>query len=91
MSGEQVLRAAILKQMHGCSYPDLTFGLADSPTFRTFCRIGMVDEAPKKATLADNIKRVKPETMEAVNKLTRLTPRKPLLRHPDRSIGEVLG
>ena len=69
MSGEQVLRAAILKQMHAWSYADLTFGLADSPTFRTFCRIGMVDEAPKKATLADNIKRVKPETMEAINKL----------------------
>jgi IS5 family transposase len=69
MSGEQVLRAAILKQMHGWSYADLTFALADSPTFRTFCRIGMVEAAPKKATLADNIKRVKPETMEAVNKL----------------------
>lgn len=69
MSGEQVLRAAVLKQMHGWSYADLTFSLADSPTFRTFCRIGMVDEAPKKATLAYNIKLVKPETMEAVNKL----------------------
>ncbi len=69
MSGEQVLRAAILKQMHGWSYADLTFCLADSPTFRTFCRIGMMDQAPKKATLADNIKRVKPETMEQVNKL----------------------
>lgn len=69
MSGEQVLRAAVLKQMHGWSYADLTFSLADSPTFRTFCRIGMVDEAPKKATLAYNIKLVRPETMEAVNKL----------------------
>lgn len=69
LSGEQVLRAAILKQMHGWSYADLAFGLADSPTFRTFCRIGTMDEAPKKATLADNIKRVRPETMAEVNRL----------------------
>lgn len=69
MSGEQVLRAAILKQMHGWSYADLTFFLADSPTFRAFCRFGLVDEAPKKATLADNIKRLKAETMEEINQL----------------------
>jgi IS5 family transposase len=33
------------------------------------CRIGFVDRAPKKATLAANIKRVKPETFEQVNRL----------------------
>jgi IS5 family transposase len=69
MSGEQVLRAALLKQMHGWSYEDLAFALADSPTFRTFCRIGFVDRAPKKAALAANIKRVKPETFEQVNRM----------------------
>lgn len=69
MSGEQVLRAALLKQMHGWSYHDLAFHLADSPTFRTFCRIGFVDRAPKKAALAANIKRVKPETFEQVNRM----------------------
>jgi IS5 family transposase len=70
MSGEQVLRAALLKQMHSWSYEDLAFALADSPTFRTFCRIGFVDRAPKKAALAANIKRVKPETFEQVNRMT---------------------
>jgi IS5 family transposase len=69
MSGEQVLRAAVLKQMHSWSYEDLAFALADSPTFRTFCRIGFVDRAPKKATLAANIKRVRPETFEQVNRM----------------------
>ena len=69
MSGEQVLRAALLKQMHSWSYEDLAFALADSPTFRTFCRIGFVDRAPKKATLAANIKRVRPETLEQINRL----------------------
>jgi len=69
MSGEQVLRAAVLKQMHGWSYHDLAFALADSPTFRTFCRIGFLDRAPKKAALAANIKRVRPETFEAINRM----------------------
>jgi IS5 family transposase len=70
MSGEQVLRAALLKQMHGWSYDELAFALADSPTFRTFCRIGFVDRAPKKAALAANIKRVRPETFEQFNRMT---------------------
>jgi IS5 family transposase len=69
LSGEQVLRAALLKQMHAWSYEDLAFHLADSPTFRTFCRIGMMEPAPKRSALAENIKRVKAETFEQVNAL----------------------
>jgi IS5 family transposase len=69
MTGEQVLRATLLKQMHGWSYTDLAFALADSPTFRSFCRIGFLDRAPKRSALAENIKRVRPETFEQVNRL----------------------
>jgi transposase, IS5 family len=69
MSGEQVLRATMLKQMHCWSYTDLAFHLCDSPTFRSFCRIGITDSAPKRSALAENIKRVKPETLERVNQL----------------------
>jgi transposase, IS5 family len=69
MSGEQVLRAGVLKQMHCWSYEDLAFHLSDSPTFRTFCRVGMMQSAPKRSALAENIKRVKPETFERVNQL----------------------
>lgn len=69
MSGEQVLRAGMLKQMHCWSYEDLAFHLSDSPTFRTFCRVGMMQSAPKRSALAENIKRVKPETFERVNQL----------------------
>jgi IS5 family transposase len=69
MSGEQVLRAGMLKQMHCWSYEDLAFHLSDSPTFRTFCRIGMMQSAPKRSALAENIKRVKPDTFERVNQL----------------------
>jgi IS5 family transposase len=69
MSGEQVLRAAMLKQMHCWSYGDLAFHLSDSPTFRTFCRVGMMQGAPKRSALAENIKRVKAETFERVNQM----------------------
>ena len=61
MSGEQVLRAGMLKQMHCWSYEDLAFHLSDSPPFRTFCRGGMMQSAPKRSALAQNIKRVLPE------------------------------
>ena len=69
MTGEQVLRAGLLKQMHRWSYDDLAFHLSDSTTFRAFCRIGMMETAPKRSALAENIKRVKPETFERVNQL----------------------
>lgn len=69
MSGEQVLRAGLLKQMHRWSYDDLAFHMSDSATFRAFCRIGMMETAPKRSALAENIKRVKPETFERVNQL----------------------
>ena len=54
MSGEQVLRAGMLKQMHCWSYEDLAFHLSDSPTFRTFCRVGVMQSAPKRSCLAEN-------------------------------------
>jgi IS5 family transposase len=69
MTGEQVLRAVLLKQMHAWSYEDLAFALADSPTFRSFCRIGLMDRAPKKSALAANVKRVRPETFERINRM----------------------
>jgi len=68
MAAEQVLRAAVLKQMTGFSYEQLAFHLADSATYRTFCRFGFDRKPPKKATLQKNIKRVKPETWEAINR-----------------------
>jgi IS5 family transposase len=69
MAAEQVLRVAVLKQMTGLSYEKLAFYLADSATYRTFCRIGFDRKPPKKATLQKNVKRVKPETLEAINRM----------------------
>jgi IS5 family transposase len=69
MTGEQTLRAAIVRQMHGYSYEELSFHLADSLSFQRFCRIGCGDKPPSTSTLQRNIKRVRPETWEGINRL----------------------
>jgi IS5 family transposase len=66
MSGDQVLRVLLLKQMNGFSYRELEFHLADSVTYRTFCRFGALEPTPTRATLAENLKKVRPETLQAI-------------------------
>lgn len=68
MTAEQVLRACIVKQMNGFSYEALAFHLADSNTYRAFCRIGVVDKSPSKSRLQKNIKRVSATTWDAINR-----------------------
>jgi len=68
MSGEQVLRALVIKQANGFSYEQLAFHLADSQSYRAFCLIGVADTPPKRSTLQSNIKRVRAETLERVNR-----------------------
>jgi transposase, IS5 family len=67
MTAEQVLRAFVVKQMNGYSYEDLAFHLADSSTYRSFCRFGIADKPPTKSRLQKNIKRVRAETWAAIN------------------------
>lgn len=69
MTAEQVLRALIMKQMNGFSYEELAFHLADSSSYRAFCRYGFDEKSVSKSTLQRNIKRVRPETLEAINQL----------------------
>jgi IS5 family transposase len=68
MSGEQVLRALVIKQANGFSYEGLAFHLADSQSYRAFCLIGVADKPPSKSTLQRNFKLVRPETLERVNR-----------------------
>ena len=68
MSGELVLRALVLKQANGFTYAELAFHLADSQTYRAFCLISYADKLPSKSTLQRNIKRVRAETLERVNR-----------------------
>jgi transposase, IS5 family len=68
MSGEQALRALVIKQANGFSYEGLAFHLVDSQSYRAFCLIGLADKPPSKSTLQRNLKRVRAETLERVNR-----------------------
>lgn len=68
MSAEQVVRAAIIKQMFGFSYQDLAFHFIDSVSLRKFCFIGIGDKGFKKSVLCKNIKALSPQTWEAINR-----------------------
>jgi transposase, IS5 family len=69
MSGDQVLRVLVVKQMNLFSYEQLHFHLVDSASYRTFCRFGVLEEVPKRSTLAENLKKVRAETLEEINRL----------------------
>jgi IS5 family transposase len=69
MSAEQVIRAAIIKQMEGYSYEELAFHLLDSVCYRGFCRIGIAEKGFQKSTLCHTIRAISAETWEAVNRI----------------------
>ena len=69
LSGDQVLRLLILKQMNSFSYHELAFHLADSRCYRAFCGFGIDDKAPSRSTLQANLKKIRPETIETLNHL----------------------
>jgi IS5 family transposase len=69
LSGEQVLRILVVKQMNGYSYRELAFHLADSRSYRTFCRLGILGETPTKSALNANLKALQPATLEAINRV----------------------
>ena len=69
MTAEQVVRAAIIKQMEGYSYEELAFHLLDSVCYRAFCRIGIADKGYQKSALCNNIKAISPDTWEAINRI----------------------
>lgn len=69
MTAEQVVRVLVVKQLNGYSYEELGFHLADSTTYRTFCRIGAFEAPPSRSALQENVKRLRAETLEAVNRV----------------------
>jgi IS5 family transposase len=68
MTGEQVIRVALLKQMHGLSYRALAFHLEDSAAFQAFARMPF-GRRIKWTTLQMNVKRLRAETWEALNRV----------------------
>ena len=68
MTAEQVLRAAIIKQIEGFSYRELTFHLMDSRAYSWFCRIG-IGRTFKKSALQRGIKAISNATWEKINRV----------------------
>ncbi len=68
LSGDQVLRIALLKQIHGVSYRELEFHLQDSAAFRSFVGLRF-EERPSHQALQSNVKRIRPETWEAIHRV----------------------
>ncbi len=75
MAADLVFRALLLKQMHTWSYDELHFHLSDSQTYRTFCGMSFAQKTPARSTLAAAIKKIQPETLEAINRLLLLDAR----------------
>jgi len=68
LSGDQVLRVLIVKQLNGFSYRELAFHLADSSSYAKFCEFDW-RQTPSKSTLAVCIKAIRAETLEEINRL----------------------
>lgn len=67
LSGEQTLRLLIVRQLTGWTYAELAFHLADSMTYRAFCRVSAVTATPSKSALAATLRRVSPRTLATLN------------------------
>ena len=68
MTGEQVIRVALLKQMHNLNYRELAFRLEDSSVFRRFSRMPY-GKPIKHGKLQSNVKRLSSATWEAIQKV----------------------
>ena len=69
MTGEQVFKVLLIKQMNGFSYRVLQYHLADSRTYRAFCGFGIGDDIPSHSTLQRDIKKIRSETLESINRI----------------------
>jgi len=67
LSGEQTLRLLIVRQLTGWTYAELAFHLADSMTYRAFCRVSALTATPSKSALAATLRRVSPRTLATLN------------------------
>jgi IS5 family transposase len=69
MTGEEAIRALVLKQTNQWSYSELWFQLHDSQTSRAFMGYGIADRVPSRSTLAANIKKLKADTLESISRV----------------------
>jgi IS5 family transposase len=67
LSGDQVLRISLVRQMNGWTYAELAFHLADSLSYRSFCRVGALDgTSPSKSALAANLRKLRSSSIAAI-------------------------
>ena len=66
LSVDSVFRCLLLKQILGVSYDQLSFHLSDSITYRTFARLS-AQQAPSRAGLQSVIRKIQPQTLQAVH------------------------
>lgn len=69
MTGEEAIRALVLKQANQWSYSELWFQLHDSQTSRAFMGYGISDRVPSRSALAENIKKLRAETLESISRV----------------------
>ena len=67
MTADQVVRAAIVKQMFSFTYKELAFHIIGSNSLRRFMHIGIADKGFKKSVLNKNVKALSPQMREAIN------------------------
>ena len=71
MTGDHALRFAIVKMCEGLSYRKLADRVDDSIILRAFCRVEFT-KVPAFTTLNDNIKKLRPDTLKAINDIIML-------------------
>ena len=69
MTAEQVFKVMLIKQMNGFSYRVLRYHLEDSRTYGWFCGFGIGEMIPSESTLQRDIKKLRPETLEEINRI----------------------
>ena len=67
LTGEQTARIVVVRQLTGWTYDELAFHLADSSTYRAFCRLGALTKPPSRSALAAAVERVQPATLATMN------------------------
>ncbi len=74
LSGEQTLRVLLVRQLTGWTYAELAFHLADSMTYRAFCRLGALVPTPSTSAVAATLRRVRATTLATLNDLLITSP-----------------
>jgi IS5 family transposase len=64
---ETIFRCLLLKQQLRCSYEQLAFHLSDSSSYRAFTRLNDT-VCPSRSGLQSVIRKIRPETLEAIHK-----------------------